>query len=159
MYREYFSVNFKGFQMSTESTESAAEESKRKRTVLSLHERIKVVDYLRGLAEPIVADSNNAIAAIVSEATKVAINYSQLRYIIDELSEMNLGSKVHVKSLLSIDDQMQAAYERSLVIEAKIDNVVSHSAEVLRQTLERLNTLEQAVASLTRQMDLEDGQH
>lgn len=108
--------------MSTDVQEPEVEvtEATRKRTVLSLQDRIKVVDYLRSLPEPIIADSNNEIAAKVAEATKVAINWPQLKYMFEELPEMKLADKVHVKSLLSTDDQLQAAYERSVALEAAV---------------------------------------
>ena len=79
-----------------------------KRKTLSLGERIKVVDYLRAQVEPIVADSNAAVAAIVSEATKVDINWQQLKYMIDDLTEMNLGSKVYVKTAASGEEAAEA---------------------------------------------------
>ncbi len=82
-----------------------------KRKTLSLGERIKVVDYLRMLVEPIVADSNSAVAAIVSDATKVEINWQQLKYMIDDLAEFNLGSKIFVKSVATTDDDRIAALE------------------------------------------------
>lgn len=88
-----------------------------KRKTLGLGERIKVVDYLRSLVEPIVADSGSAIAAVVSAATQVEINWQQLKYMIDDLAEMNLdlGSKVHVKSAATTDDDRIAALEARIV--------------------------------------------
>jgi uncharacterized protein (DUF697 family) len=75
------------------------------------------VDYLRSLVEPIVADSGSAIAAVVSAATQVEINWQQLKYMIDDLAEMNLdlGSKVHVKSAATTDDDRIAALEARIV--------------------------------------------
>jgi len=107
--------------MSTDLLEQ--EESTKKRATLSLQDRIKVIDYLRSQPEPIVADSNNAIAAIVSEACKVTISYAQLKYMFEELSEMNLGAKVHVKSPLSADD-------RSVALESRITNIEAHALNV-----------------------------
>lgn len=86
-----------------------------KRKTLSLGERIKVIDYIRLQVEPIVADSNAAIAVIVSEATGVEINWQQLKYMIDDLVDMNLGAKVHVKSLPSSEDDRIAALEARIV--------------------------------------------
>jgi len=86
-----------------------------KRKTLSLGERIKVVDYLRSLVEPIVADSGSAVAAVVSAATQVEINWQQLKYMIDDLAEMNLGSKVYVKSAATTDDDRIAALEARIV--------------------------------------------
>jgi len=79
--------------------------------VLSLGEKVKVIDYLRSQVEPVVADSNSAVAAIVSAATGVDLNWQQLKYMIDDLAEMNLGSKVHVKSAVTNDDDRIAALE------------------------------------------------
>ena len=93
-----------------------------KRKTLSLGERIKVIDYLRSRAEPIVADSNAAVVAIVSEATMVELSWQHLKYMIDDptVAEWNLASKVHVKSLLSSEDQSQAAYA---ALEARVANL------------------------------------
>ena len=77
-----------------------------KRKTLSLRDRIKVIDHLRAQAEPIIADSNAALAVMVSNATGVDINWAQLKYMIDELPDMNLNSKVHVKSMLSGEDEL-----------------------------------------------------
>jgi len=86
-----------------------------KRKTLSLGERIKVIDYLRSLVEPIVADSGLAVAAVVSAATQVEINWQQLKYMIDDLAEMNLGSKVHVKSAATTDEDRISALEARIV--------------------------------------------
>ena len=94
-----------------------------KRKTLSLGERIKVVDYLRSLVEPIVADSNAAVVAIVSDATKVELNWQHLKYMIDDptMAEWNLGTKIHVKSLLASDDDRIAALEARVVqLEANV---------------------------------------
>ncbi len=94
-----------------------------KRKTLSLGERIKVVDYLRSLVEPIVADSNAAVATIVSDATKVELNWQHLKYMIDDptMAEWNLGTKIHVKSLLASDDDRIAALEARVVqLEANV---------------------------------------
>ena len=94
-----------------------------KRKTLSLGERIKVVDYLRSRAEPIVADSNTSVVAIVSEATKVELNWQHLKYMIDDptAAEWNLGTKIHVKSLLASDDDRIAALEARVVqLEANV---------------------------------------
>lgn len=104
------------------------EDKTSKRKTLSLSERIKVVDFLRAQVEPITADSNAEIAAIVSSKTGVEINWQQLKYMIDDLEEWNLGSKVYVKSPLSVDDQLQAAYERSITLEARIVKMESEIA-------------------------------
>lgn len=87
-----------------------------KRRVLSLGEKVKVIDYLRSQVEPIVADSNSAVAAIVSAATGVDLNWQQLKYMIDDLVDMNLGAKVYVKSLVTgVDDDRIAALEARIV--------------------------------------------
>lgn len=68
--------------MSEGTTEVASEapaEGTSKRKTLSLADRIKVVDYLRALVEPIVTDSNAAVAAFICEATGVEINWPQLK--------------------------------------------------------------------------------
>ena len=99
-----------------------ASTSKRKKT-LSLGERIKVVDYLRSLVEPIVADSNAAVVAIVSDATKVELNWQHIKYMIDDptVAEWKLGTKIHVKSLLTGDDDRIAALEARVVqLEANV---------------------------------------
>ena len=100
-----------------QNEEEVKPEETTKRKTLGLGERIKVVDYLRSLVEPIVADSGSAIAAVVSAATQVEINWQQLKYMIDDLAEMNLdlGSKVHVKSAATTDDDRIAALEARIV--------------------------------------------
>ena len=91
-----------------QAQDQAQEEDKAssKRKTLSLGERIQVVDYLRSLAEPIVADSNVEIANIVSTGSGVEIGWQQLKYMIDDptMAKWKLGDKVHVKSLLTSDD-------------------------------------------------------
>ena len=99
-----------------------ASTSKRKKT-LSLGERIKVVDYLRSLVEPIVAESNAAVVAIVSDATKVELNWQHIKYMIDDptMAEWKLGTKIHLKSLLASDDDRIAALEARVVqLEANV---------------------------------------
>lgn len=108
----------------TEPTEA----STAKRKTLTLAERIKVVDYLRARAEPIVADSNTAIAAVVSEATNVDINWQQLKYMIDDLAEMNLSAKVHVKSLLSGEDAITA---RLADLELKVEKLETRMLAII----------------------------
>ena len=98
-----------------QNEEEVKPEETTKRKTLGLGERIKVVDYLRSLVEPIVADSGSAIAAVVSAATQVEINWQQLKYMIDDLADMNLGSKVHVKSAATTDDDRIAALEARIV--------------------------------------------
>lgn len=114
----------------TSESNEGGEASATKRKTLSLGERIKVVDYLRLQVEPIVADSNSAVAAMISVATGVEINWQQLKYMIDDLAEMNLASKVHVKSLLSTEDERMSALEarvtqlesRLAVLASRIDD-------------------------------------
>lgn len=122
--------------MSTDTQESVAEEATRKRTVLSLLERIKVIDYLRSLPEPIVADSNNEIAAKVSEAAGVTINWQQLKYMLDELAGMNLGAKVYVKSPLSVEDQLQAALDRAIALETRVAELEKQMVQTVAAMLE-----------------------
>lgn len=107
----------------SECTENAVEQEEdkaaSKRKTLSLGERIKVVDYLRSQVEPIVADSNAAVAGIVSVATGIEINWQQLKYMIDDptMAEWNLGAKVHVKVASSSDE---AAEARIVHLEASV---------------------------------------
>lgn len=103
--------------------EQEDEKAASKRKTLSLGERIKVVDYLRARVEPIVADSNMAIAAVVSDATQVEINWQQLKYMIDDptLADMRLADKVHVKSPLTED----ALEMRVAQLEAKLADLTS----------------------------------
>jgi len=108
-----------------------------KRKTLGLGERIKVVDYLRSLVEPIVADSGSAIAAVVSAATQVEINWQQLKYMIDDLAEMNLdlGSKVHVKSAATTDDDRIAALEARIVqLESRMSVLATCRQSIIAST-------------------------
>jgi len=116
---------------------------KRKKT-LSLGERIKVVDYLRSLVEPIVADSNAAVAAVVSDATKVDINWQQLKYMIDDLTEMNLGAKVYVKSAVSGEDDRMSVMEKRLAeLAAYVYTMLDVKLEDISVTMsDRLDALE-----------------
>ena len=104
--------------------EAVEQEAATKRKTLSLGERIKVVDYLRSRVEPVVADSNAAVAAMVSDATKVEINWQQLKYMIDDptMAEYQLGSKVHVK-LLGPADELQAAREQLTALEGRVQKL------------------------------------
>lgn len=137
-------------QMSEEAVEvveqQEASTASNKRKTLSLGERIKVVDYLRSLVEPIVADSNAAVASIVSDATKVELNWQHIKYMIDDptMAEWKLGTKIHVKSLLSGDDQSQAAYA---ALEARIAQLESKLEDLTAMTYgmaERISSLEQS---------------
>lgn len=113
-----------------------------KRKTLSLGERIKVVDYLRSRVEPIVADSNAAVVAIVSEATKVELSWQHLKYMIDDptMTEWNLGFKIHVKSPLRGEDASEIA------VLAEISNRHTDSingiTEILNNLTERILSLE-----------------
>lgn len=115
-----------------------------KRKTLSLGERIKVVDYLRSLVEPIVADSNAAVAAVVSDATKVDINWQQLKYMIDDLTEMNLGAKVYVKSAVSGEDDRMSVMEKRLAeLAAYVYTMLDVKLEDISVTMsDRLDALE-----------------
>lgn len=117
--------------------EAGQEEDKAaaKRKTLSLRDRIKVIDHLRAQAEPIIADSNTALAVMVSNATGVDINWAQLKYMIDELPDMNLNSKVHVKSMLSTEDQLQACYERDIEFLAKVQQLEAKLAALTDRVL------------------------
>jgi prefoldin subunit 5 len=129
--------------MSTDFSET--EEFTKKRATLSLQDRVKVIDYLRSQPEPIVADSNNAIAAIVSEATKVTISFAQLKYMFEELSEMNLGAKVYVKSPLSADDRSGAFESRIASLQADIVSIasgVSELTDIISKLNDRIEALE-----------------
>jgi len=117
--------------------EAGQEEDKAaaKRKTLSLRDRIKVIDHLRAQAEPIIADSNTALAVMVSNATGVDINWAQLKYMIDELPDMNLNSKVHVKSMLSTEDQLQACYERDIEFLANVQQLEAKLAALTDRVL------------------------
>ena len=108
-------MNEEGTSEGQEVVEQQAEqqESANKRKTLSLGDRVKVVDYLRSLVEPIVADSNSSVAAIVSGATGVDLSWQHLKYMIDDktMAEWNLGSKIHIKSLLTSEGDRLAALE------------------------------------------------
>jgi len=123
----------------SDGTEVAEQEEDKaaatKRKTLSLSERIKVIDYLRAQAEPIIADSNAALAGMVSTATGVEINWAQLKYMIDELPDMNLGAKVHVKSMLTTEDQLQACYERDIEFLAKVQQLEAKIAALTDRVL------------------------
>ena len=100
------------------------EASASKRKTLSLSDRFKVVDYLRSQPEPIVGDSSAAIAIHVSTATGVDINWAQLKYMLDELTEMKLSAKVHVRTLLTTEDERMAA------LEAKVEGMSQDVAKL-----------------------------
>lgn len=126
-----------GMSEGTAVVEQEDDKAATKRKALSLGERIKVVDYLRSLVEPIVADSNTAVAAVVSDATKVDINWQQLKYMIDDptMADWNLGAKVHVKSTVTGEDQFQAKL-------AELEAVLRINADILTGIQERLTALE-----------------
>ncbi len=108
--------------MSEVITEAADKEDKAaassKRKVLSFGERLKIIDYLRAQPEPIVADSNTAVATLVSSGSGVEIGWQQLKYMIDDesLQEYKLGSKVHVRTLLTPEGERVAALESRLAV-------------------------------------------
>jgi|GEM_PF-3377566 len=103
---------------------SSTNGSTAKRKTLSLGDRLRVIDYLRGLVEPIVADSNVAAAAIVSAAVKFEINWPQLKYMIDDvtLEEWKLVSKVHIRSSESLSP-IQDAIDRIVSLEKRVDEL------------------------------------
>lgn len=82
-----------------------AEESATKRKTLTMGDRTKVIDFLRSRVEPVSADSNQAIASLVSEGSKVDINWQQLKYMIEDesMSEWKLSEKVHLKVPVNSD--------------------------------------------------------
>ncbi len=61
-----------------EGAEVVDQEVATKRKVMSLSERIKVIDFLRSQVEPIVGDSNAEVVSKISEATKVEMNWQQM---------------------------------------------------------------------------------
>lgn len=111
----------------SEVAESGEASAAAKRKTLSMGERYKVIDYLRAQVEPIAADSNAAVAALVSGATGIEINWQQLKYMLDDpsLAEWKLSTKVYVKSMLSVEDQLQACYERDIAFEAKLNQLAA----------------------------------
>ncbi len=134
-------------QMSEEAVEVIEQEevsSPSKRKTLSLGERIKVVDYLRSLVEPIVADSNAAVAAIVSDATKVELSWQHLKYMIDDptMAEWKLGDKVHVRSLLTGDDAIRANY---VALEVRFAQLEANLESVANGMAERITALESII--------------
>lgn len=108
-----------------EATETTEASTASKRKTLTMGERYKVLDYLRAQVEPIAADSNTAVAALVSGLTGIDINWQQLKYMIDDpsLAEWKLGTKVYVKSMLSVEDQLQACYERDIEFLSKVSQL------------------------------------
>jgi hypothetical protein len=139
--------------MNPEQCETIEETSTRRK--LSLADRIKVIDYLRSQVEPIVADSNAAIASIVGTGSGVDISWTQLKYMLEELSELNLSAKVHVKSLLSEEDQRQATYERSIALEAAVAKLESRVAALEKLIAGELAKLESRIAKLEKLPDVE----
>lgn len=133
-----------GMSEGTAVAEQEDDKAATKRKTLSLGERIKVVDYLRSLVEPIVADSNTAVAAIVSDATKVELNWQQLKYMIDDLTEMNLGAKVYVKSAVSGEDDRMSVMEKRLAeLAAYVYTMLDVKLEDISVTMsDRLDALE-----------------
>jgi len=109
-----------------------AEEASTKRKVLSMGERFKVIECLRARIEPFIAESNQAIASLVSEASNVEINWQQLKYMLDDVSmaEWKLGEKIHLKLPLDADAQAQANYEQVIALEAKVEHLESRLKEV-----------------------------
>lgn len=132
--------------MMSEGTSEVQEavEAISKRKTLSLGERIKVVDYLRSLVEPIVADSNAAVAAIVSDATKVVLSWQHLEYMIDDptMAEWKLGDKVHVRSLLTGDDAIRANY---VALEVRFAQLEANLECVANGMAERITALESII--------------
>lgn len=119
-------------EVSNEVTNEGTSEGKAKRKVLSFADRIKIVDYLRSLVEPIVSESNSAVASFVSDATGVEVNWPALKYMIDELPELKLAAKIHVKSSLSAEDELQGLRERLASLEekvAKLDKAIADMSE------------------------------
>lgn len=135
-----------GMSEGTAVAEQEDDKAATKRKTLSLGERIKVVDYLRSLVEPIVADSNAAVAAVVSDATKVDINWQQLKYMIDDptLADMKLGSKVYVKSAVTGEDDRMSVMEKRLAeLAAYVYTMLDVKIEDISVTMsDRLDALE-----------------
>lgn len=130
-------VGYKSESVSRTSVSTTPVESAKRKT-LSLGERLKVIDYLRGLVEPIVADSSAAAALVVSAGSKVDINWPQLKYMFDDvtLEEWKLGTKVHVKSAdqpQSIEDATQriASLEKQVeVLKFQIEDIHSRLRQI-----------------------------
>lgn len=113
--------------------DKAAEGSKRK--TLTMGDRTKVIDCLRGRVEPFTAESNQAIASLVSEASKVDISWQQLKYMIDDesMAEYKLGEKVHLKLPLNLDDQAQALEARVVQLEEQMVQVTAAMLELTKR--------------------------
>lgn len=71
----------------------AKDESKSDRSTLSWEDRLAVVDYLRALRAPLVFEQKAAAAAHVSTESKVEINWSQLKYLMEQFPKLKLEEK------------------------------------------------------------------
>lgn len=74
-------------------SEGSKDESKSDRSVLSWEDRLAVVDYLRALRAPLVFEQKAAAAAHVSTESKVEINWSQLKYLMEQFPKLKLEEK------------------------------------------------------------------
>ena len=98
----------------SEGTEvQEADKAATKRKTLTLGERTKVIDFLRSRVEPVAEDSNQAIASLVSEGSKVDINWQSLKYMIDDVSmaEWKLSEKIHLKVPVSSENEQVNSLE------------------------------------------------
>ena len=114
----------------TSEVSNEGTETKAKRKVLSFADRIKIVDYLRSLVEPIVSESNAAVASFVREATGVEVDWSALKYMIDQVPDMKLMAKIHVKSSLTAEDELHAARERLTALEERCAKLEAEIADL-----------------------------
>ena len=108
------------------SEEADKAEAASKRKTLTMGDRTKVIDFLRSRVEPVSADSNQAIASLVSEGSKVDINWQQLKYMIEDesMAEWKLGEKIHLKVSVNSED------DRSIALESRISKLETHAFSV-----------------------------
>jgi hypothetical protein len=115
----------------------AVQPTESKRKTLTMGDRTKVIDYLRSRVEPVTADSNQAIASMVSEASKVDINWTQLKYMIEDesMAEWKLGEKIHLKVTVSSGDELMNSLEARV---SELESLVSGINTILMELTKRV---------------------
>ncbi len=99
-------------------SEGSKDESKSDRSTLSWEDRLAVVDYLRALRAPLVFEQKAAAAAHVSTESKVEINWSQLKYLMEQFPKLKLEEKFVFGDESAITNNLSLLETRIIALES-----------------------------------------
>lgn len=108
-----------------EPADGSAESEKASRQNMPFGQRVAILDYVRALRSPIFATTKAEAAKQIAEALGFEVSWSQLKYIIEAVPEMNLQ-----KNLVIGDEADRNLTLRVVALEAELKQLRENVAEL-----------------------------